>query len=56
MLKGNRKLASVIAGLIAVAATAALAPIVGMPDQVALVALGIEGTLASGGVVLSGGE
>ncbi len=51
MLQGNRKLAAVIAGLIAVTVTTSLAPIVGMGETVVLTAMAIEGALASGGII-----
>ena len=51
MLKGNRRLAAVIAGLIAVTLTAALTPYLGIPAEIAMAALGIEGALAGGGAM-----
>ncbi len=53
MLKGNRKLAAVIAGLIAIVTTAALTAQLGIPENVALTSLGLIGTICGGGVLLA---
>lgn len=50
MLTGNRKLASVIAGLLVIAGEAALTAI-GVPNEVALAAISTSAALAAGGAM-----
>ena len=48
-MQGNRKLAAIIAGLLVIGATLILGSYYGVETTALVTAIGIEGTLASGG-------
>ena len=51
IMQGNRKLAAIIAGLVVIGATLILGSYYGVETMPLITAIGIEGTLASGGIV-----
>ena len=51
MLQGNRKLAAIMAGLLIIGSTVILGTVFGVDGATLMTAIGIEGTLATGGII-----